>query len=425
MTEALDGLQPRLRGRRGAALLRRLRRARRADPPGREAGRLRRGQHQAAARSCTTRACSRSRSSSPPTSSCSRCRRDSDDRARSTTCARTGVKIAIGSESVPIGSYTREVLGRLPPGAGQAILGNVRSNEPDVKGIVGKLTQGAADAGFVYVTDVNAAGERLRAIELPARARGPRSPTAPAVVEGAEQPRGRARVRRRRCTSGRVRRRAARRPGFGPRRVSAVPASLLLARAWPRRSPSSPCRWSRSSSRLEPGRADRQPRRAGRARRALAEPAQTTAIAHRRSSSWSARRPPTCWPRARSAARRSWSRCRAAARAAAGGGGHRAARRGRARGHPRRRGRGGGHRAGAPDRGRGGGAHLRRVAVLRAPGDGRVRGGRPHAARRLAHARRLRGARLRARDDPGRAARPRRRPRAGARAARSGSSARR
>jgi len=25
----------------------------------------------------------------------------------------------------------------------------VRSNEPDVKGIVGKLTQGAADAGFV------------------------------------------------------------------------------------------------------------------------------------------------------------------------------------------------------------------------------------------------------------------------------------
>ena len=36
----------------------------------------------------------------------------------------------------------------------------MRSNEPDVKGIVGKLTQGAADAGFVYVTDVNAAERR-------------------------------------------------------------------------------------------------------------------------------------------------------------------------------------------------------------------------------------------------------------------------
>ena len=35
--------------------------------------------------------------------------------------------------------------------------------------IVGKLTQGAADAGFVYATDVVAAGEELRAIELPAR----------------------------------------------------------------------------------------------------------------------------------------------------------------------------------------------------------------------------------------------------------------
>ena len=44
----------------------------------------------------------------------------------------------------------------------------MRSNEPDVKGIVGKLTQGAVDAGFVYVTDVNAAGDALTAIELPA-----------------------------------------------------------------------------------------------------------------------------------------------------------------------------------------------------------------------------------------------------------------
>jgi molybdate transport system substrate-binding protein len=82
--------------------------------------------------------------------------------------ARDGVKLAIGSESVPIGSYTREVLGRLPKAEADAILANVRSNEPDVKGIVGKLTQGAVDAGFVYVTDVNAAGDKLKAVKLPA-----------------------------------------------------------------------------------------------------------------------------------------------------------------------------------------------------------------------------------------------------------------
>ena len=60
------------------------------------------------------------------------------------------------------------MLGRLPPDQGDAVLANVRSEEPDVKGVVGKLTQGAADAGFVYATDARAAGEDLRAVELPA-----------------------------------------------------------------------------------------------------------------------------------------------------------------------------------------------------------------------------------------------------------------
>jgi molybdate transport system substrate-binding protein len=82
-----------------------------------------------------------------------------------------GVTIAAGSPSVPVGAYTRELLARLPPRQGRRILANVRSNEPDVRGIVGKLTQGAVDAGFVYVTDVGATGGRLSAIELPAAAR--------------------------------------------------------------------------------------------------------------------------------------------------------------------------------------------------------------------------------------------------------------
>jgi molybdate transport system substrate-binding protein len=97
------------------------------------------------------------------------------------------VAIAIGSESVPIGEYTRETLAKLPPAQEEAILENVRSNEPDVKGIVGKLTQGAADAGFVYVTDVNAAGGELQAIELPAELE-PDVTYGAGVVEGAKQP---------------------------------------------------------------------------------------------------------------------------------------------------------------------------------------------------------------------------------------------
>ena len=98
-----------------------------------------------------------------------------------------GVKIAIGSESVPIGEYTRESLAKLPPAQEKAILANVRSEEPEVKGIVGKLTQGAADAGFVYVTDVNATDGALEAIQLPATL-GPGATYGAGVVEGAKEP---------------------------------------------------------------------------------------------------------------------------------------------------------------------------------------------------------------------------------------------
>jgi molybdate transport system substrate-binding protein len=98
-----------------------------------------------------------------------------------------GVKIAIGSESVPIGAYTRDTLAKLPAAQEQAILANVRSNEPDVKGIVGKLAQDAVDAGFVYVTDVNATNGRLEAVELPA-ALEPQVTYAAGVVDGAKQP---------------------------------------------------------------------------------------------------------------------------------------------------------------------------------------------------------------------------------------------
>ena len=101
--------------------------------------------------------------------------------------AEGGVKIAIGSEAVPIGEYTRETLAALPPAQEKAILANVRSNEPDVKGIVGKLTQGAADAGFVYITDVNAAGGELKAIKLPPELE-PDVTYGAGVVDGAKQP---------------------------------------------------------------------------------------------------------------------------------------------------------------------------------------------------------------------------------------------
>jgi molybdate transport system substrate-binding protein len=100
--------------------------------------------------------------------------------------AKPGVTIAAGSPSVPVGSYTREVIGRLPPDQAKKILANIRSNEPDVAGVVGKLSQSAVDAGFVYATDVQAAGGRLEAIQLPAKLE-PRVAYAAAVVKGSDR----------------------------------------------------------------------------------------------------------------------------------------------------------------------------------------------------------------------------------------------
>lgn len=98
---------------------------------------------------------------------------------------KPGVTIAIGAAAVPIGSYTREVLARLGATSSHSILANVRSEEAEVTGIVGKLTQGAVDAGFTYVTDVRATHGALRAIPLPASLQ-PAVSYGIAVVKGSE-----------------------------------------------------------------------------------------------------------------------------------------------------------------------------------------------------------------------------------------------
>ena len=293
-----------------------------------------------------------------------------------------------------------------------------------MKGIVGKLTQGAADAGFVYVTDVNAAGDALKAIELPADLE-PDVTYGAGVVEGREAARPGAARSSTGLTSGPCAD-ALEDAGFGAGAVSGAPSRSLLALALAARADLPDAADRRDLRRLEPRRADRQPRRAGRARRALAEPAHHGDLARDHPGRRHARRVPARHPLVPRQGARDHAD-RAAARAAAGRGRHRAARGRRA------------VRASSAATIEAAGIELSLETagvvvaltfvaspVLRAPGDRGLRSGGPHAARRLAHARRLRGARLRARDDPrarlpGLAAGTRAR----ARAARSASSARR
>jgi molybdate transport system substrate-binding protein len=77
------------------------------------------------------------------------------------------VKLVIGAEGVPIGDYTRTVLANT---GATDVLDQVASEEDDVKGVVGKVALGEADAGFVYVTDVKPVADEVTAIELPASA---------------------------------------------------------------------------------------------------------------------------------------------------------------------------------------------------------------------------------------------------------------
>ncbi len=100
---------------------------------------------------------------------------------------RKGVKLAVGAKDVPVGTYTRTVLDKLPAEQRKAILANVRTEEPDVAGITGKLTQGAVDAGFLYASDVRATDDKLQAIELPAELQ-PTVAYGVAVVKGAKHP---------------------------------------------------------------------------------------------------------------------------------------------------------------------------------------------------------------------------------------------
>jgi len=77
---------------------------------------------------------------------------------------RPKLRLVVAGPKVPIGLYTREVLGML------RVLKRTVSLEPDVKGVVGKVALGQADAGFVYRTDVKPVASRVRAIRIPARA---------------------------------------------------------------------------------------------------------------------------------------------------------------------------------------------------------------------------------------------------------------
>ncbi len=79
---------------------------------------------------------------------------------------RAGIKLVLGADGVPAGDYARETLAA----AGlEEALAQVVSLEDDVKGVMGKVALGEADAGIVYATDVRAAADDVRSFAIPDR----------------------------------------------------------------------------------------------------------------------------------------------------------------------------------------------------------------------------------------------------------------
>jgi molybdate transport system substrate-binding protein len=79
---------------------------------------------------------------------------------------KTGLKIDEAASSVPVGSYTVQVLNQM--GLNAAVQANVVSQETSDANVVSKVALGQVDAGFVYLSDYVIDPTHLTLIKVPA-----------------------------------------------------------------------------------------------------------------------------------------------------------------------------------------------------------------------------------------------------------------
>ena len=76
--------------------------------------------------------------------------------------AKSELLIGLCAEEVPCGEFGRQALSKA------GVTASIDTNEPDVRGLLTKVENGDLDAGIVYHTDVLAAGDAVKGIEIPA-----------------------------------------------------------------------------------------------------------------------------------------------------------------------------------------------------------------------------------------------------------------
>jgi molybdate transport system substrate-binding protein len=107
---------------------------------------------------------------------------------------KPGVKLVICNATVPCGDYARSAFKNL--GITTAAMKNVVSQTTDVTQTMAEVAAGQADAGFVYITDANAANGKVAVVNLPAQAKPGAKDYIAVVKSGKNQAAGKAFVQK-------------------------------------------------------------------------------------------------------------------------------------------------------------------------------------------------------------------------------------
>lgn len=101
--------------------------------------------------------------------------------------AQGSFALGTGTPGTPFGRYAEALFDRLPSQLASALRRNVRTREPNLTSLIGKLRQGSIEAAVIYRSDVEASEGALRFLQAPPGIEQLRVPVIGTVVARSER----------------------------------------------------------------------------------------------------------------------------------------------------------------------------------------------------------------------------------------------